>query len=147
MQRVLLVTDGSPNALRAARTAAQLAQRSRGEVLVIYVIPPVQILAKDTVSKGSAGLSTIVDALHDAMQMGQIALTQAANILTQARIAYTARLEQGIPATVIWQVSRSEPCNVIVIGSASLDRTTTLALGETSKRQNNCDSCAVIIVS
>lgn len=147
MRRVLLVTDGSPNALRAARTAAQLAQRSHSEVLVIYVIPPVQTLAKNTVSKGSAGLNTIVDALRNTMQMGQIALTQAANILTQAGIPYTARLEQGIPATVICQVSRSEPCDVIVIGGANLDRITTLALGETSKRQNNCDSCVVIIVS
>lgn len=147
MQRVLLVTDGSPNAWRAARTAAQLAQRSHGEVLVIYVIPPVHTLARSTVSQGGAGWNDIVDALRGAMHTGHTALTQAANILTQAGIAHTARLEQGIPATVICQVARSEPCQTIVIGSANLDRTTTLALGETSKRQRTCDSCAVIIVS
>lgn len=147
MQCVLLVTDGSPNALRAARIAAQLAQRARGEVLVIYIIPPVQTLAKNTVSKGGAGLNAIVGALRDAMQTGHTALTQAANILAQAGISYTARLEQGIPANVIRQVSKSESCDAIVIGSASPDRTTTLALGKMSERQNACDSCAVIIVS
>ncbi len=147
MQRVLLVTDGSPNASRAARTAVQLVQRTRGEVVVIYVIPPVPMLAKNTVSKGGAGLNDIVGALRGAMQAGQAALGRATTILSQAGIPYTARLEQGIPATVICQVAESEQCDAIVIGNSGLDRTTTLALGEASKRQGPCDSRVVIIVS
>lgn len=147
MLRVLLVTDGSPNASRAARTAVQLVQRTRGEVVVIYVIPPVQVLAKNTVSKGAAGLNDIVAALRSAMQTGQAALQQAANILLEAGVPYTARLEQGVPAAVICQVAEGERCNAIVIGNSSLDRTTALAFGESGKRPSGCASSTVIIVS
>ena len=147
MHHVLLVTDGSPHAWRAARTAADMVHRSQGEVLIIYVIPPVRTLAKNTVSKGDAGLTDIVIALRSAMQAGHEALTQAANILTQAGVPYTARLEQGIPAVLICQIAQSEHCDAIVIGSRGLDRTTALALGAVSKRTEGCASCSVVIVS
>ena len=147
MHRVLLVTDGSPKAWRAARTAADMVHRSQGEVLIIYVIPPVPTLAKNTVSKGNASLDDIAAALRSAMQTGHKALTQAANILTQAGIPYTARLEQGIPAVLICQIAQSEHCDAIVIGSRGLDRTTTLALVAASKRTEGCASRSVVIVS
>ena len=147
MHRVLLVTDGSPNAWRAAQTAADMVLRSQGEVLILYVISPVPTLAKTTVSKDNASLNDIAVALRSAMQAGRVALTQAANILAQAGIPYTARLEQGIPAVLIGQIAQRERCDAIVIGSRRLDRTAALALGTTGNLTEGCASCAVVIVS
>lgn len=147
MQRVLLVTDGSFNALRAARTAADIVHRAQGEVVILYIIAPVPILAKNTVSQGNAQLNDIVSALRGAMQAGQAALAQSANLLIQAGIRYTARLEQGVPAVLICQIAQREHCDAIVIGSGGLDRTTALALGTVNTRRDGCTSRAVIIVS
>lgn len=147
MHRALLVTDGSANALRAARIAVDLVQGSCGDVVVIYVIPPVPTLAKSAVSRGDAELNDIVNTLRDAMRKGHNALTQAANILTQAGVSYTARLEQGIPASMICQIARQEHCDVIVIGSGDLDRTAALSFGTATRQTDGCASCAVVIVS
>jgi nucleotide-binding universal stress UspA family protein len=124
--RVLLITDGSPNAARAARTAADIARQSSGSVLALYVIPPVPTLVMQTVSQGGAELADIVTALRSAIRTGQAALSQAANILDQDNISYTAQLEQGMLAQTIQQIVHKENCDAVVISRQGLDRATVL---------------------
>jgi nucleotide-binding universal stress UspA family protein len=124
--RVLLITDGSPNAARAARTAADIARQSSGTVLTLYVIPPVPTLVMQTVSQGGAELADIMTALRSAIRTGQAALSQAANILDQDNISYTAQLEQGMLAQTIQQIVHKENCDAVVISRQGLDRATVL---------------------
>jgi len=147
LYRVLLLTDGSPNALRAARTAAEMARVAQGEVLVVYVIPPVSTLTRQTVSKGNADLDDIVSALRQAMQAGHEALAQAANILAQAGIACSVRLEQGVAATLVCQIAQEEDCAAMVIGSADVDRATVFAPGEAHRPPEGGAARSVVFVS
>ncbi|MCZ7541892.1 MAG: universal stress protein [Anaerolineae bacterium] len=144
---MLLLTDGSPHALRAARAAAEMARAAEGEVLAVYVIPPVSALVRQTVSKGNADLDDLVGALRQAMQGGHKALAQAANMLAQAGIASSVRLEQGVPAILVCQIAQEEDCAAIVIGSADVDRATVFAPGEAHMQPEGGAARSVVFVN
>lgn len=145
--RVLLATDGSDSARRAARTAADFARSFNGEVLVIYVVPPVPALIKAAVQAGNQSLNGSLAALQAEMLNGQRALKHAADTLIQAGAPYTARLDQGDPVERICEIARAEDCDVIVVGQHRLEHPMSRTLGEISLRISICAPCTVVVVA
>ncbi len=145
--RVLLATDGSEPARRATRTAADFAHGFHGEVLVIYVVPPVPALVKTAVQAGHRNLNGNLTALRNEMFTGQRALKQAADGLRQAGVPFTARLDQGDPVERICEVARMEDCDVIVVGQHGLEHPMSRTRGEISLRISICAPCTVVVVA
>jgi len=146
LRKILLATDGSEGALRAAEAAGELARRFDAEVLVIYVLPPVPALARVAAEAGEPDWAGSVAALRGFEQAGRDILARTAEVLERAGVRYTAQLERGHPAERICEVSHDEACDAIVIGHRGLEHVATFPLGSVAEWVSRCAPCSVIIV-
>ena len=113
-QKILVPTDGSAYALRAAEVAADLAHRYGAEVTLI--------LASDfqsirTSPAPEAVKASIEQALHEA---NAAALAQTASPLEQAGVKVTTREIEGPPAIVISREAADGDYDLVVMGSRGL---------------------------
>jgi nucleotide-binding universal stress UspA family protein len=143
--RILVATDGSQHAMRAAHVALRFARElKRADVVVVNVghIPEVA-LAASGVSGGPVDLGGLIESLD---QAGQRILHQTAEIFTAANIEVRRDYRTGQPAAEIVEAAREHQVDLIVIGSRGLGQIGGLVLGSVSERVLHLAHGPVLIV-
>lgn len=132
IQHILLATDGSETALKAARWAAELAKTYGAKVTVLHVVHIPAALAGSTVLPGGATDVAVVTRLMEQAAEGVITVTTP--LLEEAGVEYNTRIEYGHTAETIVRVANEEGVDLIVIGSRGLTDASALLLGSVSHK-------------
>lgn len=135
--KILLSSDGSEHALRAAEKAIALAESNPDAVIeVVYVID---------------GSKSKTDVLHSSNEIDRekkrkekLALTEQK--LTRAGMKYTIKILHGEPGPAIVKYANSNKFDVCVIGSRGLNSLQEMVLGSVSHKVAKRAECPVMIV-
>src|SRR5579875_1975352 len=132
--RILLATDGSPHALRAAAWTARMARECRDvDVVVVHVghLPALALGGAEVVTD----LGGVVEGLERA---GRAILERTARVTTVYRT--------GEPAGEIVRAAEELRADLIVVGSRGLGQIGGLILGSVSERVLHGARCPVLVV-
>lgn len=135
---ILLGVDGSEHALRAAKTAADLARSMKSEILRIVV-------AYDSVPPylGEPNMQTAISAR---MKEAEKVLQRAMEVVGEIPGDVHTETLEGPPAEAILDVADTRKCDLIVMGSRGLGRLTGLLIGSQSQKVVQHAPCPVLIV-
>lgn len=132
IQRILLATDGSENAVKAAQWAAELANTYGAKVIVLHVVHVPAALAGSTILPGGATDVAVVTRLMEQAAEGILAVTTPA--LEEKQVSYETRIEYGHTAETIVRIANEEGVDLIVMGSRGLSDASALLLGSVSHK-------------
>ncbi len=141
-KKILLPTDGSDHALKAAKIALKFAkeQNAQVEILSVVTMPERTVYLLELIPNFSG-----IKFENQFKKKGQdiVALTAAA--FEQTGVSYTTRVELGDPAEIICQVIEQDKVDLVIIGSRgqSLSR---FVMGSVSTKVAQCATCPVMIV-
>ena len=135
--KILLATDGSPNAERALAYARDLAIREKAEVYVVNTFPPVP--------------TQLGNPWYDRRIVRNIAKSEkvaekAAEKLRKAGAKAIVEVLEGPPADAILRVAEAQKCDLIIMGSRGHGELTSLLLGSVSHRVLSHAHVPVLIV-
>jgi Universal stress protein UspA and related nucleotide-binding proteins len=138
---ILLPSDGSDNALRAAAVAGEMAKKL-GSVLTVACVftPPTDL----TAFSGTAALAADTVATIEATQ--NAVAKRTGKILDEMDVEYEIRTEIGHPAECILRLAEEEKADLIVIGSRGLSAFKSFLLGSVSDRVVHHAACPVMVV-
>ena len=136
--KILLAVDGSEHALRAARTAGDLARAMKSEVVRIVV-------AFDRIPRylGEPNLQQAIDAR---MKEAQTILQAAEEAVGKIPGEIHTELIEGSPAEAVINVAVTRESDIIVMGSRGLGTLAGLVMGSTSQKVVNHAPCPVLII-
>jgi len=136
-KRILLAVDGSDNAVRAAKVAADLARCMKSDLRFLAVYEPIPSLL------GEPYMQIAINAQLDVTQVVlQNAVIAAGDVPNEI---HTEMIE-GNPAETIIKVAKIRKNDLIVMGSRGLGRLAGLVLGSTSQKVVSHAPCPVLIV-
>src|SRR5579883_1234297 len=132
--RILLATDGSPHALRAAAWTARMARECRDVDVVVVHVGHLPALALGGVVEGleRAGRAILDRTVREAFPEGT------------ARVTTVYRT--GEPAGEIVRAAEELRADLIVVGSRGLGQIGGLILGSVSERVLHGARCPVLVV-
>jgi nucleotide-binding universal stress UspA family protein len=142
--RLLVATDGSAHALRAAALAARLAREMpKVEITVLNVghIPAVVY--------GGAGAEAMADftAIHDALDRdGQTILDATVREFADVDVPIARLYREGDPSRAIVEAAEETKADLIVIGSRGRGQLGGLILGSVSERVLHRAGIPVLVV-
>ncbi len=142
--RMLVATDGSPHALRAASIAARLVREMRGaEVTLLNVgyIPSVAL--------GGLGVSSAVNfsIIEDALERsGKDILDHTLHEFAGVDVPVTSLYREGEPAQEILKAAQEMKVDLIIMGSRGRGQLGSLILGSVSERVLHGAHAPVLIV-
>ncbi|MCZ7662603.1 MAG: universal stress protein [Thermoleophilia bacterium] len=143
-KRILLATDGSDHARRAAQEAVQLAQSLGAEVTVLSVaiVHPMY----GGIHLGPAGAKALEEhAEHSA----ELAAEDTSSVLAQKGVpakAIATVTHHGKPAEAILKTAEEIGADLIVMGSRGLGRASSVVMGSTSQGVIHEASIPVLVV-
>ena len=123
--KILLATDGSPDAEVALTYARDLALRDGAQAIVVHAFEPVPTYL------GEPWRDRLV-ARH--VSMGQDVANNAAQKLQKAGVDVIVEVLEGPPADAILRVADVRECDLIVMGSRGHGALASLLLGSVSHR-------------
>lgn len=143
--RILVATDASQHAIRAAGLALRLVRElKQADVVVVNVghIPDVALGASG-VPGGSVDLGGLIESLD---QAGRRILDQTAEVFSGVDITVRRDYRMGDPAAEIVGAAREHKADLIVMGSRGLGQIGGLVLGSVSERVLQLAHSPVLIV-
>lgn len=142
--KMLLCSDGSEQALCAAKVAGDLAKRLHAEILVVHVI---DILAVSSYSGPNAEAAPPVGVLMEHEQEAQKRILEhTTSVLDALGASYRAFPEVGAPAESIVDLANAEAVGLIVLGARGHTAWEALLLGSISQAVTHHAHCPVLIV-
>lgn len=157
LQRVLLVTDGSPHSQKAVDYLAHFPLPDSAQVQLIHVLPP---LPSSTTFAYAWPLDaelftpTISPETEEALSRqaeeeernGQILLEKTSQILHSQGVHASVIMKRGDAATEILDFAESNRIDLIIAGSRGLSRVQSWLLGSVSRKLVHYAHCSVMIV-
>ena len=138
---ILLPSDGSDNALRAAFVAGELAKKLGSALTVVCVFtPPVDLATFSNTAALTADTIAMIESTQNAVAK------RTGKILDEAGVEYEIRSEIGHPAECILRLADEEKADLIVIGSRGLSAFKSLLLGSVSDRVVHHAACPVMVI-
>lgn len=141
-KKILLPTDGSEHALKAAKIALKFAkeQNAQVEILSVIAMPEKTIYLLELIPDFNE-----IKFESQFKKKGQDIAALTAVAFEQAGVSYTTRVELGDPADTICQVIEQDKVDLVIIGSRgrSLSR---FVMGSVSTKVSQCATCPVMIV-
>lgn len=134
--KILVATDGSDNALRAAKTAAELARAWKAELTVICVAYIPAMYESDL---GSESRETFIEDWRRALEATK-KVFEREGVVVKAKLA-----REGKPAEVICKEAEEGGYDLVVVGGKGLDDARGRALGSVSDRIVDGVHCAVLV--
>jgi nucleotide-binding universal stress UspA family protein len=135
---ILLGVDGSKHALRASKTAAELARTMKSEILRIVVaydpVPPY------------LGDPNMQIAISTRMKEAEQILQKAMQVVEEIPGEVHTEILEGPPAEAILDVAKTRECDLIVMGSRGLGILAGALLGSQSQKVVQHAPCPVLIV-
>jgi nucleotide-binding universal stress UspA family protein len=123
--KILLATDGSPNAQGALNYARELALRDKAQIIVVYAFPSVP---------DYLGTPWREQFISGHVSEGERITNQAADELRDAGIDVVVEVLEGPPADAILRVAEVRQCDLIIMGNRGHGELTSLLLGSVSHR-------------
>lgn len=137
--RILVASDGSAPARRAASVAATLAGRFHAHLTVAIVRPPPK--------KGSDPyLESLVPASADGKTLSEIGEEVQREAIAQGAAGVEATTLHGEVPEALLGWLKANPCDLVVVGSRGLSRGQRLLLGSVSLRLASEAPCPVLVV-
>ncbi|WP_273126396.1 universal stress protein [Metabacillus sp. HB246100] len=136
-KKILLATDGSDHALRAAIKASDIAKlTSDAKITVVYVIDGTQ-------SKSDVLSTEDKEALYEKRQRK---LRPTEEMLQEVGVLYEVKVLKGEPGPEIVHFANQEQYDLVVIGSRGLNALQEMVLGSVSHKVAKRVECPVMIV-
>ncbi len=135
--KILVGVDGSENALRAAKTAADLARELQARLFVVVAFEPIPDYLGEPFWE-----ETVAARLGKAQQILQQALEAAGDV---PKGVETEVLE-GRPAEAILEVADTRQVDMIVVGARGQGGLASLLLGSQSHKIISHAKCPVLLV-
>jgi len=142
--KLLLASDGSDYALRAAEAAAQLAKGLGTSVTILHVftMPVLQMSVP-----GSPGVDMDPGAVNAYIEQVQDSVARrTGRVLDEAGVPYEILTEVGHPAEVIVRIAEDDGYDLIVLGSRGMTAFKSFLLGSVSDKVSHHAHCPVLIV-
>lgn len=143
MVRMLVATDGSPHAARAAGMAARLARELREAEVILINVGHIPAIAFGDLAQAGVGLTVLEESLEHA---GKAILNEAERTFDTTGIRITRAFAKGEPAVAILDKAREYKADLIVMGSRGLGQIGGLILGSVSERVLHGARVPVLIV-
>ncbi len=137
---ILLASDGSECAIKAAAVAATLASKFAARLTIINVFQPIP-----TIGPYGEMVNAGLDERYIA-ELQEHAISHAGRTVDEAGVSYQSRSEVGQPAAEIIRLAEVEGCDLIVLGSRGASGLTLFLLGSTCDRVVHHAHCPVLIV-
>ena len=137
---ILLASDGSQCAAKAAEVAATLAAKFSSRLTIVNVYLP-------TPAVGPFGETFDVSIEDDLAETTQENVLHGAGRIADGHdVPYQCRKQIGQPDTEIVRVAGEEGCDLIVVGSRGMNAVESFFLGSVSDHVTHHAHCPVLIV-
>lgn len=157
LQRVLLITDGSPAAAQAVEFTARFPLPPQAEIRLAHVLPPTptpevipQAWALDLQSGGVLAPDELLASFERQAEMeeeaGEQILEQAASRLQAAGLQPIPVMLRGDAASEILEYVRAHQVDLIIAGSRGLGQVRGWLLGSVSRKLMHYARCSVLVV-
>ena len=137
---ILLASDGSECALKAAAVAATLANKFTARLTIINIYEPIP-----TVGPYGEIVNTELNERY-VRELQEHAISPVGRIMDKMGVPYQSRREIGSPPVEIIRVAEAEGCDLIVLGSRGLSDVKAFLIGSVSSRVAHHARCPVLIV-
>ncbi|MCU6711005.1 universal stress protein [Paenibacillus sp. J5C_2022] len=138
-KRLLLATDGSAHAARAAEAAIGLMKELPGaEMTIIHVSD--EAPSRSELMQAGLDMKAVLEA--DAHK----AIEETERRFQQAEVPFTLKVAFGNPADVIVEWSQKEHADMIIIGSRGLNAVSEVIMGSVSRKVLHHANCPVLVV-
>ena len=137
---ILLASDGSECALKAAAVAATLANKFAARLTIINIYEPIP-----TVGPYGEIVNTELNERY-IRELQEHAISPVGRIMDKMGVPYQSRQEVGQPAAEIIRVAEEEGFDLVVLGSRGLSGFQEFLLGSVSDRVVHHARCPVLIV-
>ena len=139
--KLLLASDGSDYALRAAEAAAVMAKAHGCSVTVLHVFTmPVMQMAATGIEVDPGAVNAYVEEVQDSVAR------RTGRVLEDAGVPYDTLTEVGQPAEVIVRIAEDDGYDLIVLGSRGMTALKSFLLGSVSDKVCHHAHCPVLIV-
>jgi nucleotide-binding universal stress UspA family protein len=126
--KILVPVDGSPAALRAAKEAIAMARRSRAELALVNVQPPMPIYGMVRAYLHEGQYKEACAALAEK------ALAPVVGLAKRAGVAHRAHVVYGDPGKAVADAARTLKCGSIVMGTRGQGAVGNLLLGSVATK-------------
>lgn len=138
-KHILLATDGSPHAERAAEAAIGLMlELPKAEITIVHV------------SSDAPSRSDLVHANFNVKRLleseAHREITKTENAFKDAKIPFTLKVALGDAADQIVEISKREKHDLIIMGSRGLGMVSEVIMGSVSRKVLHQAKCPVMIV-
>lgn len=141
-KKILVPTDGSSQAARAAFTAAELAKSQGAQVVGVYVIDPFPYIGIGDAS--AAGLQSY---MAEARTSAGQALDALAKVCADAGVTCVGdTIERNVVYEGILETAEAEGCDLVVMGSHGRQGIKALILGSVAQKVLTHAKVPVLIV-
>lgn len=141
MKRIVVATDGSDGANRAVDAAAELANVTNSELLILTIGGEITGAELRRLADASEDLSKTLEAKTDKV------LRQAARRARRLGVKDPVlRCGWGDPAETILEVVQREKAGIVVLGRRGRTRLSQLLLGSVSQKVASLAPCTVVMV-
>ena len=143
--KILICSDGSENALSAARAAGQIALKFGSEVIVLNVFDPSMVPSAFIATPGGEwGMATDIASYTEGIQLA--VERDTCKVLDEIGIKYTNKRELGHPVDRISAAARDVKADLIVMGRRGMSGFQSFLLGSVSDGVVHHAHCPVLIV-
>lgn len=145
-EKILLPTDGSENAKRAAKHAVQLGSKSGAEIIVLNVIETPRLTGIRAADKA--------ELRNKLEQEGQKAFNDVSNILMEIKnggkcqkdVKLNLMFKEGSPSDTILKTIGEENIDLVVMGTSGKHGLNRFLLGSVAENTMRSAPCPVLVV-
>ena len=138
--KILLGSDGSDCALKAANVAGSIAQKYDAEIIIVTVY----VMPHDYLGYGLAAGCDSDPSFIGTLQ--QEVLSRTEHVIEPYTNRVRSRAEIGYPAEVIVRIATDEHASIIILGSRGHGPLRSMLLGTVTDRVAHHAHCPVLIV-
>lgn len=138
-QKILLATDGSAHAYRAAEKAVELALQL-GNVSVTLFHVTSEISSKNKLIEANFNVQSLLE------NKARLAIVKTEMLFKNEKISYKVAVALGDPAEEIIKKADTEGYDLLIVGSRGLNTLQEIVIGSVSKQTARGVKCPVMII-
>ena len=136
-KNILLASDGSENAVRAAREAVKLASHNKESIINVVYVVDIEKSKYDVLHSNSSEEIDIERRKKN---------SKVLQFLNEANVKYKTTILRGQPGREIVKYAKEQKVDIVVIGSRGLNTLQEMVLGSVSHKVMKRIHCPALIV-